>query len=96
MLYASNEGKIALAVPVRGRRKALDTLVQKFLENAVNPEEQILGIAHCDCKADADYVVTKIQEKCKLKGVINNYYDLCTGAHVGPDALALFYRVKER
>lgn len=96
MLYASNEGRISLSIPVRGRKKALDTLVQKFLENVVHPEEQIIGIAHCDCKEDADYVIAKIQEKCSVKGVINNYYDLCTGAHVGPDAIALFYRVKER
>ncbi|MDO4318890.1 MAG: DegV family protein [Lachnospiraceae bacterium] len=96
MLYASNEGKIALDRPVRGRKKALDTLVQKFLDAVVRPEEQIIGIAHCDCKPDADYVIGKILEKCKVKGVINNYYDLCTGAHVGPDAIALFYRVDAR
>ncbi len=96
MLYASNEGKIALDRPVRGRKKALDMLVQKFLDAALKPEEQIIGIAHCDCKPDADYVIGKILEKCKVKEVINNYYDLCTGAHVGPDAIALFYRVNAR
>lgn len=96
MLYANNEGKISLNSAVRGRKKALDTIVKKYFDTVLEPENQIIGIAHCDCKEDAEYIAERIREGCSVKDIIINCYDRCTGAHVGPDAIALFYVCKCR
>ena len=38
----------------------------------------------------------KITEKVKVRGFINTTYDMCTGSHVGPDTIALFFIGKDR
>ena len=38
----------------------------------------------------------KIQEKIKVRRFINTSYDYCTGSHVGPGAMALFFMGKDR
>ncbi|MGN0382720.1 MAG: DegV family protein [Eubacterium sp.] len=96
ILKATNEGTIQLVEKVRGRKKALNTMVEDFKNHVVNPEIQTIGLAHCDCKEDAEYVAEKIRAFCKVKDIIITYYDLCTGSHVGPNTLALFYQGEYR
>lgn len=45
---------------------------------------------------DSLYVMEKIQEKIKVREFINTSYDFCTGSHVGPDTIALFFLSKDR
>ena len=60
-------------------------------EHIVSPETQTIAIAHCDCESDATYLADKIRSLVNVKDIIIRYYDLCTGAHVGPGTVALFY-----
>jgi fatty acid-binding protein DegV len=60
-------------------------------ENIVEPEKQIIGIAHADAYQDSLYVMERIQERVKVREFINTSYDFCTGSHVGPDTIALFF-----
>lgn len=53
---------------MRGRKAALNTLVDLVCNNIVEPEKQIIGIAHADAYEESLYVMNKIQEK--LKSVI--------------------------
>lgn len=79
----------------RGRKKALSALVKLFDENAVNPAENHVAITHCDCKEEAEALAAEI-EKRGVKDIIIEYYDLCTGSHVGPGTIALFFTGKDR
>lgn len=38
----------------------------------------------------------KIQERISVRRFINTSYDYCTGSHVGPGAIALFFMGKDR
>ena len=40
--------------------------------------------------------MNKIQEKVSVRDFINTSYDFCTGSHVGPDTIALFFIGKDR
>ena len=71
-------------------------MAKNFCEAAVDPAAQTIGIAHCDCEADAQYLAEKIQSTTPVGNILIRYYDLCTGAHVGPGALALFYMGEHR
>lgn len=42
------------------------------------------------------YVMEQIQKKIKVRDFINTSYDFCTGSHVGPDTIALFFLGKDR
>ncbi len=91
LLYASDEAKIELASAIRGRKKSLDAIVKNYIEHATDKNNSILGMAHCDCHEAAEYIINKIKEVANPKEIINVIYDRCTGAHVGPGALCLFY-----
>lgn len=91
ILRGDREGFIVQYKQCRGRRKSLDTLVDLVCRNIVEPEKQIIGIAHADVYEDSLYVMEKIRERVKVRDFINTSYDYCTGSHVGPDTIALFF-----
>jgi DegV family protein with EDD domain len=91
ILRGNKEGFIVQFSKCRGRKKSLDTLIDLVCENIVEPEKQIIGIAHADAYEDSLYVMEKIQERVKVREFINTSYDYCTGSHVGPDTIAMFF-----
>lgn len=96
ILRGNKDGFIVQFKKCRGRKAALNTLVSLVCDNIVNPEEQIIGIAHADSYEDSLYVMEEIRKRVKLRGFINTSYDYCTGSHVGPDTIALFFMAKDR
>lgn len=96
ILRGNKDGFIVQFKKCRGRKSALKTLVSLVCDNIVNPEEQIIGIAHADAYEDSLYVMEEIRKRVKLRGFINTSYDYCTGSHVGPDTIALFFMAKDR
>lgn len=96
ILRGNKDGYIVQFKKCRGRKVALNTLISLVCDNIVNPEEQIIGIAHADSYEDSLYVMEQIQKRVKLRGFINTSYDYCTGSHVGPDTIALFFMAKDR
>ncbi|MDE6868017.1 MAG: DegV family protein [Clostridia bacterium] len=90
-----NPAKLAFWSKERGRKKAFDSVLKEFDELCINPENQTVAITHCNCEEDA----LKLAELVKEHGareVVIEYYDLCTGSHVGPGTLALFFTGKDR
>lgn len=79
----------------RGRKKALAAILKAFDERVENPESQTVAITHADCLDDANEIAEAVKAK-GVKDVIIEYYDICTGAHVGPGTLALFFMGKNR
>lgn len=96
VLHVDSEGHLIAKGKVRGRKKALDSLVQHMEETVVNPKEQLVGISHGDCLEDAEYVANKIKEKFGVKEVLIHILDPVIGAHAGPGTVALFYLGTER
>lgn len=95
-LTISNLGKVLPIGKIRGRKKALSTLFEKFIEKIENPEQQIIAISHGDCIEDALALKTLILNKFKIKDVIINHIGPVVGAYGGPGALALFFLGKKR
>ena len=94
LLYGSDEGKIVVTAKVPGRKNALKHLVSQLLEH-ISDKNSLVYIAHCDAEMEAKNVEKELHEN----GVTNTevyYYDLVTGAHVGPGTIALFYEGKDR
>jgi len=96
ILRGNKDGYIVQFKKCRGRKPVLNELVNLVCDNIVNPEEQIIGIAHADCYEDSLYVMDEIQKRIKVRDFINTSYDFCTGSHVGPDTIALFFMAKDR
>ena len=96
LLFANDEGKIEKLGTIRGRKKSLDALVNDYVKYAYEPEKQTIAIAHCDCKEEALYIADKINELRPPKELIIRVYDRCSGTHVGPGALCIFFMGKDR
>lgn len=91
----SSSAKIVGYGKVRGRKKAIASLVEAFDKHVVHPESQTIAIAHADCEEDA-LELARILKEHGARDIIVEYYDLCTGIHVGPGTLALFFMGKDR
>lgn len=96
ILRGNSDGYIVEFKKVRGRKKSLDELLNLIVNNIENPAEQIFGIAHADAYEDASALAEKVKEKTGVKEVMMTSYDFCTGSHVGPDTVAVFFLAKDR
>ena len=96
ILRGNEDGYIVQFKKCRGRKASLNTLIDLVCDNIVEPEKQIIGIAHADAYEDSLYVVEGILKRISVREVINTSYDYCTGSHVGPDTIALFFMGKDR
>lgn len=91
----SANAKIVFYGKERGRKKALAALAQVFAETATDPANQKIAVMHADCEDDALELVEMLKAH-GAKDVVVGYYDLCTGSHVGPGTVALFFMGKDR
>ena len=96
ILRGSKDGYIVQFRKCRGRKAVLNELVNLLCNNITDPENQIIGVAHADAYEDSLYVIEQIKKRIKVRDVINTTYDFCTGSHVGPESLAVFFMGKDR
>lgn len=96
VLHMDNSGKLIPVEKVRGRKKSLDTLLEKMVQLAIEPENQTVYISHGDCIEDAEYLANKIKDRFGIKDILIHYVDPVIGAHSGPGTVALFFIGKER
>lgn len=96
ILKGNEEGKIIVHEKVRTRHRSLQAIAAHTVSRIVHPEETVVCIAHCDVPEDAKFIADYIKERCPVKDIIIRYYDLCTGTHVGPGTVAIFFFGKDR
>ncbi len=89
------QAKLVVCGKERGRKKAIAALLAAFDGNCVHPEAQTVAITHADCEEEALALADALRER-GVKDIIIEYYDICTGSHVGPDTIALFFLGKDR
>ncbi len=89
------QAKLVLCGKERGRKKAISSLLAAFDANCIHPETQTVAITHADCEEEALALAGALKER-GVKDVIVEFYDICTGTHVGPDTIALFFLGKDR
>ena len=91
LLRGDEEGRIVVCGKIRGRKRAIDTLVAKYAEKAVSAETERVAISHGDCLDEALLLAEKIKEVAKPKELILMIHEPQTGTHVGPGMLAVFF-----
>ena len=96
VLQADDNGKIISFAKMRGRKKALKEVADQTIKHIVEPEKQTIAIAHCDAPEDAEFIASLVREACPVQDIIIRYYDICTGTHVGPGTVAIFFMGKGR
>ena len=96
VLHVDNEGHLINMEKARGRKAALDALVQKVVDTAVDPAGQTMFLSHSDCLEDAKYVADRIREKCGTQEFRFNFIGPVIGSHTGCGCVALFFLADKR
>ena len=91
IIHVNDEGKLIVIGKERGRKKALQTLVERMEEKSQGFENDIVMITHGDALEDAEYVKGLIQDKFGITNIMINPLGTVIGSHTGPGVIALFY-----
>lgn len=91
IIHVNDEGRLVVIGKERGRKKALQTLVERMEEKSQGFENNIVMITHGDALEDAEYVKGLVQEKFGITNVMINPIGTVIGSHTGPGVIALFY-----
>lgn len=91
ILKGNEQGQLVVSTKARGRKQAIQTMAQRYAQLVRDPGSHSVGIAHADCPQDAELLAKLIREAAPPKELVSVCYEPVTGAHTGPDALALFF-----
>ena len=96
ILYGDSTGHIVSCGKVRGRRKSIETLAEKYEEKRLRVPYQDVYISHGDCLQDAGRLAELIRAITPQATVTICQHEPYSGVHVGPGMLGLFFRGTER
>lgn len=91
ILIGNEEGKIVAVAKLRGRKRSIEGLAERYDKLVEEPERQTVGIAQAGCRAEAELLAELLKKNRPPKEILIVDYEPMTGAHVGPGALALFF-----
>ncbi len=96
LIHINNEGRLVPREKVRSTKKALSALVDKLEQNGVDIENQIIFISHADTDSSAEFLISQIKERLKVKDILCCPIGPVIGAHTGQGTIAVFYIGSER
>ena len=91
IIHVNDEGKLIVIGKERGRKKALQTLVDRMEDKSQGFDNEIVMITHGDALEDAEYVKGLIADRFGITNVMINPLGTVIGSHTGPGVIALFY-----
>lgn len=95
IIHIDESGALVPVDKVRGRKAAIDYLVDRFAESYL-PGRGNVYVAHGDCLEDAEYCAKQIREKTGVKQVEIAMVGPIIGAHTGPGLVAILYMGKKQ
>lgn len=91
VLHMDNEGHLVPLFNVRGRKKALTSLVDKMEETVGQYKNVRVFISHADSMDDAKFVGDLVSKRFGISEIMYGDIGPVIGSHSGPGTLALFY-----
>lgn len=88
------DGKLVPIEKSRGRKKALNRMLDLMQERGGSFTNKIVGISHSDDAAFANEAKASIQERFSPKAVQITMIGSAIGSHVGPGTIAIFFTNK--
>ena len=96
LMYVANDGKLYVTGKARGRKAAMNHLIESVGEKGVDLENQIIFMVHGDCEDEARIIGEEVKKRYNVKDVIYNCLDPVIVSHSGPGTLAIFFLGNER
>ncbi len=91
ILISDVDGTQTAVKKVKGRQTSFTEIVKCLKEAIVEPEKQMVYIAHADCsKEELERLVTLVKDEIPCKDVYIGLIGPIIGASIGPDAVAIW------
>ena len=90
IIHMNDNGELQVIGKQRGRKKALQHIVNMAVEQSKGWENDIIMITHGDCEEDAQYVAKLVREKMGIENILINCIGSVIGSHTGPGVVAVF------
>ncbi|MBN2897371.1 MAG: DegV family protein [Clostridia bacterium] len=94
ILTVDDEGRLVKHANVRGRKKAIKFLLEKFSESQLQEMRVIIG--HGNCLEEAEQIKDKILEQAPDAQVMISNLSATIACHVGPNMLAMAFIAESR
>ena len=91
IIIMDDSGRLTTTGKVRGRKAAMEHLVQQMEKTCGGFDNETVFIAHGDCPEDAASLGKLVKERCGVKHVHTGYVGPVIGAHTGPGVLVVFF-----
>ena len=91
IIIMDDTGHLTTTGKVRGRKAAMEHLVQQMEKTCAGFDNETVFIAHGDCPEDAAALEKLVKERCGVKHVHTGYVGPVIGAHTGPGVLVVFF-----
>ena len=95
IIRVNEEGKLEVIGKVRGRKKAIQTIIKDLMER-IRDGEKTVFISHGDCLEEAEAIKQKLITDYGMENVQIEYVGPVIGAHTGVGVLAIFALANSR
>ena len=95
VLIVDDNGKLETAAKARGRKAAMQMLVDKLATTGIPGANDTVFLGHGDCPEEAEVMVQMLKAK-GVKNVIVNHVGNVIGSHTGPDVLVIAFLGEKR
>lgn len=96
VLYVPDEGTLVAATKVRGRKSALNAIINSVREDLGENGNTEFLINHADCLDDANTVKNRLLEIYPNAKITISGLGVVIGAHCGPGLFTIFYMTDKR
>lgn len=94
VLHVDENGKLISMIKARGRKAAVETLLQQMKVLGEGFDNETVFICHADCMDDAQRLKEMVLAQTEAKNVFIGNLGAVIGSHAGPGTLALFFMGK--
>lgn len=91
----NRQGMSEVLAKFKGKKAAFDAVIKYMRETIIDPENQIIFVAHSNREKAAYLLRDMIEQEFHPKEIIINHIGMSCGASIGPGLCAAFYYGKE-
>ena len=90
----NEKGVSEVLAKFKGKKAALNAVIKYMKGTIVDPEDQIIFVAHSNRPEAAEKLAAMIEKEFHPKEIIMNTVGMACGANIGPGLCAAFYQGK--
>ena len=96
ILQMDEEGHLIKVSTVRGRKKAIEALAEKYAQLSYEEKNTPIFISHAEAEDDARHLADLLMQRHGAEVTLITGIGPVIGAHAGPGTIALFFIGKHR